>query len=221
MAPNTPNTPSEGWVAALRRFIEPAPSIARCELCSLELMERHPHLIAIDDRRLLCACDACALLYSGDAQKFRRVPRDSARLDDFQMSDEHWAGLGIPVGIAFFFKSTRDQRVVAIYPGAAGAMESLLDLSTWGVLEDANPVLREIETDVEALLANHLDGARDYYRMPLDRCYALSGLIRSTWSGFTGGSEMREAVAQFFADAVPACDSVRRVAMPDAVEQHA
>ena len=34
--------------------------------------------------------------------------------------------------------------------------------------------------------------------MPIDECYALVGLIRTSWRGFTGGSEVWEQIGRFF-----------------------
>ena len=66
---------------------------------------------------------------------------------------------------------------------------------------EANPVLTELEPDVEALLVNRTNGAREYYRAPIDRCYALAGLIRTHWRGLSGGSEVWDAVSmQYFAE---------------------
>ena len=46
-----------------------------------------------------------------------------------------------------------------------GPTESLLELDAWQALEAANPVLAQMEPDVEALLVNRARGAR----RPLDR----------------------------------------------------
>ena len=35
----------------------------RCELCSAPLAHEHQHLIEPQTRRLVCACDPCALLF--------------------------------------------------------------------------------------------------------------------------------------------------------------
>jgi hypothetical protein len=52
---------------------------------------------------------------------------------------------------------------------------------------------------VEALLVNRTEGARDYYRVPIDQCYALTGLIRSRWRGIAGGQQAWDAIRRFFA----------------------
>ncbi|MDQ3195678.1 MAG: DUF5947 family protein [Pseudomonadota bacterium] len=157
-------------------------------------------MIEVSNRKLLCCCQACALLFGNhDGGKYRAVPRSSQHLSDFCISDAQWDSLLIPIGIAFFFKSTPESRVIALYPSPAGATESLLDLAAWQELAADNPVLAQLEPDVEALLVNRVDDARDYYRVPLDQCYALVGLIRSRWRGLSGGSEVWTAIQEFFA----------------------
>jgi hypothetical protein len=109
----------------------------------------------------------------------------------------------VPISMAFFFRSTPDARVVAFYPSPAGATESLLPLETWKDIEDDNPVVKEMEPDVEALLVNrvgHVRGfaAAEYYVLPIDECYKLVGLIRVNWRGLSGGTEVWREIAQFF-----------------------
>ena len=54
-------------------------------------------------------------------------------LPDLDMSpDERWAGFGIPIGLAFFMRTTVAGGVVALYPSPAGATESELDLGMGG-----------------------------------------------------------------------------------------
>jgi hypothetical protein len=46
--------------------------------------------------------------------------------------------------------------VVDVYPSPAGATESLLPLESEQALADDNPVLRQLDPDVEALLVNRV-----------------------------------------------------------------
>jgi hypothetical protein len=55
-----------------------------------------------------------------------------------------------------------------------------------------------LQPDVEALLVNRLDGAREYYRVSIDRRFALVGLIRTQWRGLSSGPEARAAIREFF-----------------------
>ncbi len=161
---------------------------------------RHQHLLEVNARRLVCSCDACAILFSGRGVRYRRVPRRIECLEDFRITDEQWEGLHLPINLAFFYFSTPAGKVVAMFPSPAGATESLLTLQTWDELVEANPVLKELEPDVEALLVNRVGKARDYCRAPIDECYKLVGLIRTYWRGLSGGNEVWEQLAAFFAE---------------------
>jgi hypothetical protein len=77
-------------------------------------------------------------------------------------------------------------------------MESLLPLESWNELVARNPVLKEIQPDVQALLANRVDGAREYFIVPIDVCYELVGVIRTHWRGLSGGEEVWRQTRQFF-----------------------
>jgi hypothetical protein len=187
-------------LASLRRFLRPRPVRERCELCSADLADDHAHLVELDSRRLACACDACAVLFSGQgAGKYRRVPRHVQYLADFRLTDAQWEGLGLPINLAFFLHSTPAGRVVAFYPSPAGATEALPDAQTWEALVEDNPALRGLEPDVEALLANRVGEAREHYRVGIDRCYELVGLVRTHWRGFSGGQAVWDEVGRFFA----------------------
>lgn len=194
---------STGGFGALRQFARRERPVERCELCSLGLRPDHPHLIELARRKLLCACDACALLFSGQATKYKRVPRRFCVLFDFHLSDEEWNGLMVPINMAFFFKNSLEDRVIAMYPSPAGATESLLALESWNDILARNPALRGMEPDVEALLVNRLGYSRgysepEYYLLPIDECYKLVGLIRAHWKGLSGGTEVWQQIAEFF-----------------------
>jgi hypothetical protein len=173
-------------------------------LCSHQLAADHPHLIEPANRKLVCACDACAILFSGPAgTRYRRVPRRIRLLANFQLTDAQWESLMIPINLAFFFNSTPAGHVVALYPSPAGPTESLLGLDSWEEIAQANPVLKEMEPDTEALLVNRVGSARgyanaQYYLVPIDECYKLVGLIRAHWRGLSGGAKVWEEIAVFF-----------------------
>ena len=195
--------PGDGF-GALRQFVrrERRP-LERCELCSLELGAEHPHLIELAQRRLLCTCEACAILFSGQGVKFKRVPRRVVSLSDFTLTDAEWDGLMVPINMAFFFQNSLENRTIAMYPSPAGAMESLLALESWNEIAMRNLMLQGMESDVEGLLVNRLGYARgqsasEYYLLPIDECYKLVGLIRMHWKGLSGGTEVWEQLGQFF-----------------------
>jgi hypothetical protein len=185
----------------LRRLVRPRSPLERCDLCSAGLQPDHPHLVEPGTRKLFCVCQACAILFSSKADtKYRRVPKRIRHLPDFQMSDAQWEGLMIPIGMAFFIYDTVARKIVSLYPSPGGATESLLDLDSWAEIVEANPVLREMDPDTEALLVNRVRGAAEYYLIPVDEAFKLVGIIRSNWRGLSGGSEVWEAIETFFSD---------------------
>ena len=201
--PFSPVVQKDSAFAALRQFARKRPMVECCEMCSSEVPAEHQHLIDPAARKLICACDACAILFSSQgATKYKRVPRRIRFLPQFQMTESQWDGLMVPIEMAFFFKGGAPGKVAAFYPGPAGATESLLSFETWGDIEQANPALREMEPDVEALLVNRVGAARgvpaEYYIVPIDECYKLVGLIRLHWHGLSGGTEVWREVGNFF-----------------------
>jgi hypothetical protein len=176
-------------------------ALERCELCSAPIAAEHRHLLDLRDRELLCACQACTILFDrrgAGAGHYRLVGTRRLRIDDFDLDDALWAELRLPVDMAFFFHHTAAERVSAYYPSPMGPTESLLTLDAWTALEAANPVLGTLEPDVEALLVNRSLGARQHWIVPIDECYALVGLIRTTWRGFTGGAEVWQGIRRRF-----------------------
>ncbi len=188
-------------LAVQRRCVKQRAAAERCEMCSIELAPDHEHLVDVMTRQLACACQACAILFSGKANvKYRRVPKRTRYLENFQLTDAQWESLLIPIGMAFFFRSSAAGKVVALYPSPAGATESLLDLESWDEILRENPVLSEMEPDTEALLVNRVRGASEYYLLPIDECFKLVGLIRTHWHGLSGGTQMWEAIGKFFSE---------------------
>jgi hypothetical protein len=196
--PGGARVPRGNWVATLRRFVG-SPATERCELCGSGLGAEHRHLVEPANRRLLCACESCVgKIAAASNGEYRIVPGGGRLLPDFHMSDAEWDALRLPIDMAFLFHGTPERRPVALYPGPAGATESLLHLEAWEQLVASNPALADLEPDVEALLVNRIDGAREYYRVPIDRCFALVGLIRTRWRGLSGGAEAWQAIHRFF-----------------------
>lgn len=199
------NSMSESAFAALRQFARKRPAdVEVCEMCSREVPVEHPHLLEPTTQKLICSCDACAILFSGGrGLKYKRIPRDVRFLADFRLSDAQWDELMIPIEMAFLFYSSPHQRVMAYYPSPAGATESLLLLDAWNEVLRDNPGLEEMQADVEALLVNRIGSARgvkpEYYIVPIDQCFKLVGLIRLHWHGLSGGTEVWREVGEFFA----------------------
>jgi hypothetical protein len=192
--------PAPNALASIRRFLRPRTEVEHCTLCSAPLRDDHTHLVEPATRRLACACDACALLFDGPgAGRFRRVPRRVVEIPDFLLTEEAWESLQLPINLAFFVRSTPARRVVAYYPSPAGATESLVAAEAWESLAEDNPDLRDMEPDVEALLVNRIGMSRDHFRLGVDHCYRLVGLVRSHWRGLSGGVMVWGEVARFFA----------------------
>jgi hypothetical protein len=191
-----------GSLAALQRFVrKPREQAEVCELCAKPIPPMHQHLLELDKRRVTCACDPCAILFGGNArQRYRRIPRDTRRLYNFQMDDQEWESLLIPINLAFFVHNSAAGRVIAQYPSPGGVMESSLDLEYWNAIVARNPMLNKFEPDVEALLVNRLSSPPQYYRAPIDQCFRLVGIIRTHWRGLSGGQEVWKEIDRFFGE---------------------
>jgi hypothetical protein len=175
------------------------PAAATCELCPIGIGEQHRHLLDLQQRRIVCVCETCWSLRSGDPQ-FRPPGTRALWLEDFDLPDEVWAAFQIPIGLAFLLRSSVTGGVVALYPSPAGATESELELTAWDALCAANPVLDRLEPDAEALIVDRTSAEHRYAIVGVDRCYALVGLVKERWSGITGGPGVAIAIAGFFED---------------------
>jgi hypothetical protein len=188
---------------ARRAAAERETQLERCELCGAAIEPEHRHLLDLRSRELMCACRACSLLFDRRAAgggHYRLVGDRRLRLEDLELDDASWDELRLPVDMAFFFHHSGEGRVKAYYPSPMGPTESQLELDAWAALEAANPVLGTLEPDVEALLVNRSLGARQQWIVPIDECYGLVGLIRSSWRGFTGGAEVWQGIKRRFED---------------------
>jgi hypothetical protein len=174
----------------------------RCELCAAPLDEPHGHVVDVADRRLLCACRACSTLFfapGAGTGRFKGVPSHYEVIPAPLFSDAQWDALGIPIGLAFFFKNGTSGQVSAFYPGPAGATESLLPLDAWDELARREPRVAQLSADVEAVLVYRQRHApARAYVVPIDACYELAGLVRTKWSGMNGGPEVDTEIERFF-----------------------
>jgi hypothetical protein len=190
-------------IAALRRLQlrqmpeGPEPIEARCDLCGTSMPEDHRHLLQLEERSIVCVCESCWALRSGDAE-FRPTGSRVLWLEDFALGEELWARLRIPISLAFFLRTQGG--VVAFYPSPAGATESELDMSVWDDLAAANPILDELEPEAEVLIVNRMADPAQVAIAPTDRAYELVGLVKASWEGISGGSALAAVIAAFFAD---------------------
>src|SRR5258708_20838119 len=187
-------------IKTLRRFRQPRTTPERCELCNVGLSPNHRHVLEMSKTRIVCTCDPCALRFQDVVGgRFKLIPRDIWDLPQFSLSDVEWENLALPISLAFFFYSTPDKKMQALYPSPAGATESLLPLAAWISLAERNSRLRSLQSDVEALLVNRIGTKRQYYVVPIDVCFELVGLIRVHWRGLSGGDAVWQQVEGFFA----------------------
>jgi hypothetical protein len=186
----------------LRRLAAKVDNSEHCGLCRQALAPQHDHLLDPKTRRLVCSCQACAILFNNPAAQYKRVPRRIRFITDADISDAEWDALMIPIGIAFFVKQTMgehdEHRTAAYYPSPAGPVESLLSLEAWQELVSRSPALDRLESDVEALLVNR--AARESFVLPIDECYRLVGVMRTHWKGLSGGAEVWREIQLFFAE---------------------
>jgi hypothetical protein len=178
-----------------------------CDICGAGIPDDHRHLLHLVERRIVCSCEACWAMRSGEGD-YRPTGNRTRWLPDLQVPDDLWASFQIPIGLAFFMDSTVTSCVVALYPSPGGATESELHFESWNRMRDLNPALRDLEPDIEGLVVNRLSDPPAYAIAPIDRCYALTGLIKAHWEGISGGPAVEAAVIRFFeelrAQAVPA-----------------
>jgi hypothetical protein len=184
---------------------QPSPGAPRrgeetCEFCATQILAEHGHVADLEGSTLMCACRACYLLFThGQAAggRYKSIP-DRYRTDPGRpLSVAEWDTLEIPVGLAFFLRSSGDDSVTAFYPSPAGATECRLDLQAWTRIAAGRPMLGAAEADVEAVLISRGADGVECFLVPVDACYELAGRMRLHWRGFDGGSEARQSIAEF------------------------
>ena len=199
---------SDGLAALRRLNRSPAPGARPvqaevCEMYGVEVGPSHGHVADLENQRLLCACRHCHLLFTGTGAgggRFRALPEVVRWVEGIAISEAQWDDLQIPVDLVFVFRQGAAVHHSACYPGPGGATESLLDLSSWDAVLEANPVLRIVEPDVEAVLLRRSRAGIEGYLVPIDVCYALVGLVRRDWVGLSGGREVWAGIEAFFGD---------------------
>jgi hypothetical protein len=169
----------------------------QCDVCGVEIPSEHEHLLHLSERRILCVCATCWAQRSADPE-LRPTGTRVVWLDDFELPDALWARLEVPIGLAFFMRSSSVDAVVAMYPSPAGATESELKLTAWDDLRALNPELDSLEPDAEALVINRVSDPPAYLIAPIDECYALVGAVKMSWEGISGGDAIERAIPTFF-----------------------
>ena len=175
----------------------------RCEMCAEPIADQHQHVVDLETRGLLCTCRGCYLLFATDGaqQRHRAVPERYLSFPDFRLGPGQWEDLEIPVGLAFFFHNSAQDRTIAFYPGPAGATESELPLAAWQSVVADNPGLATVAPDTEALMIRSPGADRplaEALLVPIDACYGLVGLLRQVWRGFDGGQDAHARIETWF-----------------------
>jgi hypothetical protein len=185
-------------LARIRANRPAAPAYERCEMCGAPVADEHQHVVNLGSRSLLCTCRPCYLLFTHDDAElaYRAVPDRYLSFPD--LAAPVWEELELPVGTAFLFHNSALDRVVAFYPGPAGATESELPLEAWDRVVAAAPGLGTVASDVEAVLVRAVDQQVEVFVVPIDVCYELVGHLRKLWRGFDGGQDVRRVLDEFF-----------------------
>jgi hypothetical protein len=177
----------------LRRFLETPVSTRaapqRCDFCGVAISDPHSHVVDLQERRLICSCRPCYLLFTNPGAGDGRFRSVGDRFESVDASTIDLAGFEMPIGMAFLIRNSKSNKVIAFYPSPGGAMESGLDFE----------ISVPLEPDIEALLVYRRKGAEESWIVPVDLCYELVGRIRRRWRGFDGGSEVYEEIDSFFA----------------------
>jgi hypothetical protein len=192
-------------IAQRPRAADPHAGADGCEMCAEPVPATHRHLLetsADNAQRVLCACQACTLLFDHHAAgggHYRLIPQRRVPLPGFRLDDVLWAGLGVPVDMAFFVRHV-DGAVTARYPGPLGTVRAGVAPETWQRVAELNPGVREMDTDVEALLVRRGRDVREHWLVGVDDCYRLAALVRTSWTGISGGSRVWARLEEFFAE---------------------
>jgi hypothetical protein len=194
--------PSLTSLARFARRARRADDGERCELCGAAITNPHPHVVDRADRRLLCACTACSLTFVGVVEgRHRTVPNRVRAEDRGAISLSDLQALGVPVGLAFFFRPSALGRWVGVFPSPAGPTEAELREQSWSALANKSTLVGAIQDDVEALLVrSERSGRCTVLAVPIDVCYELTALLRREWRGIDGGDDARRALDSFFDD---------------------
>ncbi len=179
--------PPHNWVRQIQRFV--APPVERCELCNAAIptgaraprrYRRPPAALRLpelrgDRRAGTTATFACRRIANRGT---RRFPHDRSRLGFAANPDRHGVHLPQHAGRApdrLVSGAGRRDRIAA-EPGGMVAPRR----GQSGARPPCSRMSRRCWSTAP-------QGWREYYLVPIDRCYALVGTIRRQWRGLSGG----------------------------------
>ncbi|MEU4692490.1 DUF5947 family protein [Actinoplanes sp. NPDC023714] len=175
--------------AMLRRSGRPAtvpPGGPRCALCGAAINPAHRHLLDVAQRSLVCGCPSCHDHPAGD--RHEPVPDRYLEFPSDVLTQETWDDLRVPAGLAFISRtatvpggvSLSGGGLVVCGPAPGGATEEELPATVWERLVRRHPAFATLRPGVEALLLRRAG----CFLIPIDACYELAGLLRTSWRGY-------------------------------------
>jgi hypothetical protein len=174
-------------LSAVRRFTRrgsgsesSAEQQEHCDLCGNPIAETHEHLYDPRVRELACACQACAVLFPNKSDvRYRRLEMSVVPLRGLAIGPAELQGVGIPVSLLCLCPSAEHNRVFAWYPSAAGVVEGDVSTTQLETLVAAFPELGGVEPDLEALVIDARQAPARCFRVSIDVCHKLIGLLRA------------------------------------------
>ncbi|MEU8243601.1 DUF5947 family protein [Actinoplanes missouriensis] len=177
----------------VRRWGARVPDGPRCGICSVVISVRHRHLLDESRRALVCGCPGCHARPASDG-RIRPVPDRYLEFPGEVAAQETWDDLRVPAGLAIVTRV--GEGLVVCGPGPGGAVESVLPGAVWDRLVARHPAFAALSPGVEALVVRR----GGCFLVPVDACYELAALLRSSWRGFDGGQGVaRGSLTMFFA----------------------
>jgi Family of unknown function (DUF5947)/AIR synthase related protein, C-terminal domain len=150
---------NQGLINTLRRFRERSSYQEKCEFCGAGLAPEHRHLLEVAKRRIVCTCSPCAFRFQDVVGgRFKLIPSEVRCLPEFDLTASEWENLALPINLAFFFYSTSQQKMNAMYPSPAGggitiALTEIAHTAKVGIRLDESqiPISEEVKGACEIL----------------------------------------------------------------------
>ncbi|WP_433830342.1 DUF5947 family protein [Actinoplanes sp. CA-015351] len=161
----------------------------RCGVCLTRTATGGRHLVDLSERSLVCGCADCHENPGG----LRPVPDRFLELPGEVVDRETWDELDVPAGLAFLWRT--EERLLVSGPAPDRVVEHDLPVTVWERITGRHPAFAALRPGVEALIIRRA-GA---FLVPIDACYELAGLLRTSWRGFDGAQATRGSLTMFFA----------------------